>query len=56
MVGTKRKLMDAYYEISSEIDHGECFYDPKMFQYFLKNLDELKELAQKLFDENQASK
>lgn len=49
----KDKLKELYYEVSADIEHGECFYDEEMFEIFLANLDQLKEVAQRLFYENQ---
>lgn len=40
-------------EIAMDIHHGECFYDKKMFQEFIDNLEKMKEVARSYFDSNQ---
>lgn len=49
----KGELQNLYYEISADIEHGECFYDKEMFTSFIKNLDNMKKAAIQYFNENQ---
>jgi hypothetical protein len=38
--------------IAGDVHHGECFYEKDMLDDFIKNLDKMKDLAQKYYDSN----
>lgn len=40
-------------EIYGEVDHGECFHEQSELEDFVRNLDNLKELAYEYYNENQ---
>lgn len=52
MAALRKQITDLYYAVSADIEHGECFYDPEMFNEFINTLDKMKELAQKYYEEN----
>lgn len=47
------QIMELSLEIDGEIHHGECFYEKKMLDGFIANLDKMKTLALEYYNENQ---
>lgn len=48
----RKTIIDLGYEISGDLDHGECFYDKGMLDQFLQNLDILKTTAIAYYNAN----
>lgn len=49
-----QQIDDLGYEIAGDIDHGECFYEEDMLNDFIENLDKMKKLAKKFYQQNKA--
>lgn len=54
MKDLREQIEDLNYDISANIDHGECFYEEDMLKDFIAILDKMKELAIKYYQENQS--
>ncbi|MCM3735581.1 hypothetical protein M3215_07050 [Bacillus cytotoxicus] len=48
----RQKIIELGYEISGDIDHGECFYELEMLNDFCESLDRMKELALEYWESN----
>jgi hypothetical protein len=48
----RKQIMDLSYEISGDIDHGECFYDEDILSDFCESLDRMKDLALDYYKSN----
>ena len=48
----RKKIITLGYEITGDIDHGECFYEREMLIDFCSNLDKLKNLAHEYYISN----
>lgn len=52
MKNIRQQLEDLACKIDGDIHHGECFYDSKMTMELLLNLDKMKRLARKYYQQN----
>lgn len=49
----RKAILDLSYEINSDIEHAECFYEKEMLEDFCSNLDKMKNFAREYFISNQ---
>jgi hypothetical protein len=52
MKNLRQQIQDLVCEIDGDVHHGECFYEENMLQSFIKNLDKMKRLSKKYYEEN----